>query len=86
MPRVVYADLDFVPGHLAASGPYEGQLWGGLGLVIVDSGGKPWREGVYEDEHRDPHKLLAAGARSPKAIAKRMRQRAVDRMGSKQAE
>jgi hypothetical protein len=82
---VVYADLDLVPGFLATSGPFEGQLWGGLGMVIVDSGGEPWREGVFEKEHADPHGLLAAGARSPKAIARRMRQRMADRAGSHRA-
>jgi peptidoglycan/LPS O-acetylase OafA/YrhL len=36
-PSVAYLDLDFVAGHLSAPGqPFEGQLWGGLGLVIAD--------------------------------------------------
>jgi hypothetical protein len=35
-PKVAYVDLDFVPGYLAREGPFRGQLWGGLGLVIVD--------------------------------------------------
>ena len=35
-PGVAYADLDFVAGHLSARGPYAGQLWGGLGLIVVD--------------------------------------------------
>jgi hypothetical protein len=84
-PRVVYANLDLVPGFLARSGPFEGQLWGGLGLVVVDSGGQPWREGVFEDGHADPHGLMAAGARSPRALARRMRQRVVDRTESRRA-
>jgi hypothetical protein len=36
-PQVAYADLDFVAGHLSAEGPYAGQLWGGLGLIVMDS-------------------------------------------------
>jgi hypothetical protein len=41
-PKVAHVDLDFVPGYLAQEGPFSGQLWGGLGLVIVDaSGGWP---------------------------------------------
>jgi hypothetical protein len=36
-PSVAYLDLDFVAGHLSATGPYAGQLWGGLGLMIVDA-------------------------------------------------
>ncbi|MGI8460141.1 MAG: hypothetical protein ACR2OC_00690, partial [Solirubrobacterales bacterium] len=83
IPRVVYADLDFVPGFVASGGPYAGQLWGGLGLVVVDSGGKPWRDGIYEDEHADPHPRLRLG--SPKALAKRVRQGVVDRVRSRQA-
>ena len=86
VPRVTYANLDLVTGYLAASGPYEGQLWGGLGVVVVDSGGKPWREGIFEDEHADPHDLLATGARSPRALARRARQRLVDRSKSRRAE
>ncbi len=40
-PSVAYLDLDFVAGHLSAPGmPYEGQLWGGLGLVIADPGAR----------------------------------------------
>lgn len=35
-PEVSYVDLDFVPGHLSSGGPFEGQLWGGLGLVLAD--------------------------------------------------
>ena len=83
IPRVVYCDLDLVPGYAAAGGPYAGQLWGGLGLVVVDSGGKPWREGVFEDEHADAHARLRLG--SPRALAARARQGVVDRVRSRQA-
>jgi hypothetical protein len=86
VPRVVYANLDLVPGFLARSGPYEGQLWGGLGVVVVDSGSEPWRDGIFENEHADPHDLLAAGARTPAALARRARQRIVDRTKSRRAD
>lgn len=85
VPRVVYANLDLVPGFLASSGPYEGQLWGGLGVVVVDSGSEPWREGVFENQYADPHDLLASGARSPRTLARRARQRIVDRAKSRRA-
>lgn len=39
-PKVAYADLDFVGGHLSDGGPFHHQLWGGLGLVVVDDGGE----------------------------------------------
>jgi hypothetical protein len=35
-PEVTFVDLDFVPGHLSARGDYEGTIWGGLALVVVD--------------------------------------------------
>jgi hypothetical protein len=56
-PEVVHFDLDFVPGHLSRGGPFAGQLWGGLGLVLVDRGagapafalGERSRPGEFED-------------------------------------
>jgi Methyltransferase domain len=42
-PRVAYADLDFVAGHLSSGGPYAGQLWGGLGLIVVDGAARTGR-------------------------------------------
>ncbi|MDX6654331.1 MAG: hypothetical protein QOH18_1041, partial [Solirubrobacterales bacterium] len=38
-PKVTWADLDFVGGHLSKDGPFKHQLWGGLGLFIVDADG-----------------------------------------------
>lgn len=35
-PKVAYVDLDFVGGHLSKGGPYHNELWGGLGLIVVD--------------------------------------------------
>jgi hypothetical protein len=34
--KVTVVDLDFVAGHLSRSGPFANQLWGGLGLIVVD--------------------------------------------------
>jgi hypothetical protein len=73
MPRVVYANLDLVAGYRPRTGPHRGQLWGGLGLVVVDSGGRPWRPSTYEDEQADPHELMRA--RGPGALARRVRGR-----------
>jgi hypothetical protein len=36
-PKVVLVELDWIPGYLARREPYRLQLWGGLGLVVVDS-------------------------------------------------
>lgn len=37
--KVVWVDLDFVPGAVAQLPGLRGQCWGGLGLVIVDEDG-----------------------------------------------
>jgi Methyltransferase domain len=55
-PEVVHLDLDFVPGHLSRGGPFAGQLWGGLGLVLVDRAGEgafPLAEGSGPGEFED---------------------------------
>jgi hypothetical protein len=36
-PKVIYIDLDFVPGYLVRQGSFAGQLWGGLGVIVVDA-------------------------------------------------
>ncbi len=35
--NVAFFDFDFLPGYLARREPYRLQLWGGLGLVVLDS-------------------------------------------------
>jgi len=53
-PSVAYLDLDFVAGHLSAPGrPYEGQLWGGLGLVIADAAARG-EEPCFEPDLFEP--------------------------------
>lgn len=34
-PRVVYVELDFVPGYEFRGGDFDHQRWGGLGLVVT---------------------------------------------------
>jgi hypothetical protein len=36
-PKVDHVDLDFVPGHMFREERLKHELWGGLGLVLVDS-------------------------------------------------
>jgi hypothetical protein len=36
-PKVAHVDLDFVPGYVFSEERLRYQLWGGLGIVIVDS-------------------------------------------------
>lgn len=46
--KVSYVDLDWVPGHLWAEPYLRNELWGGLGLVLVDPAESgPGFEGKY---------------------------------------
>ena len=71
-PRVAFVDLDFVGGHLSNQGDYENQLWGGLGLVIVDDTGtqhegpRPDFYSGYEVFSAARDALVAAGSHSPR--------------------
>jgi hypothetical protein len=59
-PKVIHADLDFVGGHLSQGGPFHHQLWGGLGLVLIDAVDGPLSSNA-EDGHRfyDLFELIA---------------------------
>jgi cephalosporin hydroxylase len=35
-PKVVYYELDFMPGYMYRDGACHGAIWGGLGLVLTD--------------------------------------------------
>jgi hypothetical protein len=54
-PKVAYVELDMVAGHLFQEPSLRNELWGGVGLVIVDSSeaapGDP-RQGRYYDAFR----------------------------------
>jgi hypothetical protein len=58
-PKVVHADLDFVGGHLSEGGAFENQLWGGLGLVVVDAEGSLDLAGAVESGFYDLFELIA---------------------------
>jgi cephalosporin hydroxylase len=57
-PKVAYVDLDFVAGHLSVDGPYAGQLWGGLGLIVVDPEARATRPGIRDDTFHPAGELL----------------------------
>lgn len=57
-PEVAYVDLDFVAGHLSVDGPYAGQLWGGLGLIVVDPEARATRPSVRDDTFHPAGELL----------------------------
>jgi Methyltransferase domain len=56
-PKVLLVDLDFVPGYLARREPYRLQLWGGVGLMVVDADRARNAEGPMRDDRF--HELLA---------------------------
>jgi hypothetical protein len=57
-PSVAYVDLDFVPGHLSVDGPFAGQLWGGLGLLIVDAAARSAQPSVQPREFAPAGELI----------------------------
>lgn len=75
-PDIRYAHLDFVCGYMARSGPFESQLWGGLGLVIVDAT-DPARRGqpIAESHYRDAYSMIriAAGRQARRTLTAPLR-------------
>jgi hypothetical protein len=57
--KVVHSDLDFLVGHLSRGGDFAHQLWGGMGLVLVDDGGEQIA-GIGGDAFYDPFDIFAA--------------------------
>jgi hypothetical protein len=37
--KVRFVDLDFLTGVMVRKPPFEGELWGGFGVIVVDAGG-----------------------------------------------
>jgi hypothetical protein len=57
--KVSYVELDFLPGYMAREGAFAEQLWGGLGLVLVDAEAGDRPEGSVFEEHRyDAYSLI----------------------------
>jgi hypothetical protein len=64
-PKVRYVLLDFVTGFMIQTGPFARQLWGGLGLVVVD----------VEDDFRVPEQHLLDAPSMIRLGARRLRWR-----------
>ena len=59
-PKVVHAELDWIPGRLFAEPALRNELWYGLGLVLVDSSRLAYGQGpVYERRYHPAGPLLA---------------------------
>jgi len=57
--KVAYVDLDAVSGRLFRAAPLRNQLWGGLGLVVVDDGrARPPKEPARDQRFFDTAVLL----------------------------
>lgn len=59
-PKVRYVELDFLTGYMGRGAPFEGQLWGGLGIVVVDAAGG---EGIPaslagDPRYHDAHEMI----------------------------
>jgi Methyltransferase domain len=59
IPKVSYVELDFLPGYMARQGEFADELWGGLGLVLVNASGGRWRgDSVYDDHRFDAYEMI----------------------------
>jgi hypothetical protein len=59
--KVRHVELDFVAGFLGNDGHIAGQLWGGLGLVLVDTGyARGQGEALYRGPQADLHRIVGA--------------------------
>ncbi len=59
-PKVAYVDLDWISGQLFAEPALRNELWGGLGLVVIDEPARTSANGsVYETRYHPSGPLLA---------------------------
>jgi hypothetical protein len=64
-PKIVRRDLDFVAGHLSETGAFANQLWGGLGLLVIDDRHDPVPKDVpVESEFYTGFELLSLARES----------------------
>jgi hypothetical protein len=62
-PKVAYVDLDFVPGYMFREPTLKHELWGGLGLVVVDSARSAYFSGNVRQSRYYPAFDLIRAAR-----------------------
>jgi hypothetical protein len=57
--KVVYHELDFIPGYEFVGGHFDGQVWGGLGLVITgDRRSNGYGESPAQTRYRESFQLV----------------------------
>lgn len=81
-PEVALVELDMTGGYMARTGPFAGQLWGGIGLVIVDAEAER-RPGIYNQYLYDSWAMIRELGGEPEAGdgQRRWWQRLRDRAG-----
>jgi hypothetical protein len=62
-PKVAHVNLDFVPGYIFSEERLRHELWGGLGVIIVDSSRLAYTAGPVVQERYYPAAQLFAKAR-----------------------
>lgn len=62
-PKVAHVDLDFVAGYMFREPSLKHELWGGLGLVVVDSARSAYFAGNVRQSRYYPAHDLIKGAR-----------------------
>lgn len=62
-PKVAHVDLDWVPGYVFRQPELLHELWGGLGLVVVDAARLAYFPGssVVQDRYYPAHPVFAEG-------------------------
>lgn len=69
--KVAFVDLDFVPGYMFSDEQLHNEIWGGLGLIVIDaSRSSPGAAGApASDNRRYPVSSLYVRARESLALA-----------------
>jgi hypothetical protein len=65
-PAVALVELDMTCGYIARTGPFAGQLWGGIGLVVVDAEAER-RPGIYNEYLYDTWAMIRELGGDPEA-------------------
>jgi hypothetical protein len=58
-PKIVWVDLDWVPGFMFREGPAANQAWGGLGIILIDAKRGPAGDTVVAQYAHPTATLLA---------------------------
>jgi Methyltransferase domain len=73
--KVRYVELDFLTGYMGRRAPFEGQLWGGFGIVVADAVADAGIPASLDGDRRyhDAHEMIARLGGSLEAEEERSR-------------